>query len=99
MSTQLGKHQAELTATFGQQATEKWEDEVTSAESTRLGNGYVCHPGIGNGNGNRIGSGGIGIGNRNGNRIAIGGIGIGIRKQNKVGDRDWGPRNQEGGDK
>jgi len=36
MSTQLGKHHAELTATFGQQATEKWEDEVTSAESTRL---------------------------------------------------------------
>ena len=36
MSTQLSKHHAELTATFGQQATEKWEDEVTSAESTRL---------------------------------------------------------------
>src|SRR3981189_766087 len=36
MSTQLGKHHAELTATFGQQVTEKWEDEVTSAESTRL---------------------------------------------------------------
>jgi hypothetical protein len=37
ISTQLGKHHMELTATFGQQAVGRWEDEVASAESLRLG--------------------------------------------------------------
>jgi hypothetical protein len=36
LSTQLGKHHTELTATFGQQAVERWEDEVSAAESLRL---------------------------------------------------------------
>ena len=36
VSMQLGKHHEALTAAFGQQATEKWEDEVTAAESDRL---------------------------------------------------------------
>ena len=38
ISTQLGQHHVELTAAFGQQAIERWEDEVTSAESLRLTN-------------------------------------------------------------
>jgi hypothetical protein len=37
ISTQLSKHHMELTATFGQQAVGRWEDEVASAESLRLG--------------------------------------------------------------
>jgi hypothetical protein len=36
ISTQLGKHHADLTAAFGQQAIERWEDEVTTAEVLRL---------------------------------------------------------------
>jgi len=36
ISTQLGKHHANLTAAFGQQAVERWEDEVAAAESLRL---------------------------------------------------------------
>jgi hypothetical protein len=36
ISTQLGKHHADLTAAFGQQVVERWEDEVTAAESLRL---------------------------------------------------------------
>jgi hypothetical protein len=37
ISIQLGKHHMELTATFGQQAVGRWEDEVASAKSLRLG--------------------------------------------------------------
>jgi hypothetical protein len=37
ISTQLSKHHMELTATFSQQAVGRWEDEVASAESLRLG--------------------------------------------------------------
>jgi len=36
VSTQLGKLHEELTAAFGRQATERWEDEVASAELLRL---------------------------------------------------------------
>jgi hypothetical protein len=36
ISTKLSKHHAELTAAFGPQAIERWEDEVTAAESLRL---------------------------------------------------------------
>jgi hypothetical protein len=36
ISTQLGKHHADLTAAFGKQAIERWEDEVTTAEVLRL---------------------------------------------------------------
>jgi hypothetical protein len=35
-STQLGLYHAELTAAFGQQPIERWEDEVISAETRRL---------------------------------------------------------------
>ncbi|KAF8221961.1 hypothetical protein L208DRAFT_1325044, partial [Tricholoma matsutake] len=36
ISMQLSKHHADLTAAFGQQAVQRWEDEVTAAESLRL---------------------------------------------------------------
>jgi Kyakuja-Dileera-Zisupton transposase len=35
-STQLGQYHAGLTAAFGQQAIERWEDEVMAAETRRL---------------------------------------------------------------
>jgi hypothetical protein len=38
ISTQLSQHHAELMAAFGQQAIERWEEQVTLAESLRLTN-------------------------------------------------------------
>jgi hypothetical protein len=35
-STELGQYHAELTAAFGQRATNQWEDEVVAAETQRL---------------------------------------------------------------
>ena len=36
ISTQVSKHHTQLTAAFGEQAIERWEDEVTAAELLRL---------------------------------------------------------------